>query len=83
MIVSQRTLGSNIFVRRLSLRVEKRKTLCRDVSEQSYFWELGAVATKAPPPNLGCTELEHELLVGDEEQRPQSVRPEMPVRRRQ
>mmetsp|Transcript_110321 Transcript_110321/g.154833 ORF Transcript_110321/g.154833 Transcript_110321/m.154833 type:complete len:274 (-) Transcript_110321:10-831(-) len=38
--------------------------------------------TEAPPPNLGCTELEHELLVGDEEQRPQSVRPEMPVRLR-
>lgn len=60
--------------------------------EKDFVWgcgrerllpELRAVATKAPPPNLGCTELEHELLVGDEEQRPQSVRPEMPVRRRQ
>jgi len=36
---------------------------------------------EASPPSLGCTELEHELLVG-EEQRPSPERPEMPARLR-
>eukprot|EP00438_Fugacium_kawagutii_P033716 Skav206883 [mRNA] locus=scaffold6202:18690:57196:- [translate_table: standard] len=35
---------------------------------------------EAPPRNLGSTELEHQLLVGDEEQKPPSERPEMPLR---
>lgn len=38
--------------------------------------------SEAPPPCLGSTDLEHELLTAEEEQRPPAARPEMPTRLR-